>query len=60
METSNIANKKEHSKKKEDEGQINLFDYKAAEIMKYINRIDLEDLSPKEALDVLYKIKEKM
>lgn len=60
LETSNIANKKEHSKKKEDEGQINLFDYKAAEVMKYINRIDLEDLSPKEALDVLYKIKEKM
>lgn len=60
LESTNIGHKDDKKKNNEVEGQIGMFDYKAAEIMKYINKIDLEDISPKEALDVLYKIKDKM
>lgn len=40
--------------------QVNLFNYKLAEVGRIIEKTNLDELSAKEALDVLYKLKEKM
>ncbi|MEG0073015.1 MAG: DNA mismatch repair protein MutS [Clostridia bacterium] len=43
-----------------EEMQMSMFNFKSAEIIKYLEKVNLEELSPKEALDVLYKLKDKM
>ena len=43
-----------------EEMQMSMFNYKSAEIMKTLEKINLEELTPKDALDVLYKIKDKI
>jgi DNA mismatch repair protein MutS len=52
------ANEKEN--KKVVEGQFDMFNYKIAEIAHEIDGIDLDTLTPIDALNVLSKIKEKM
>ncbi len=42
------------------EMQVDMFNYKLAEIGKMLDKISLDELSAKEALDTLYKMKEKM
>ena len=40
--------------------QVNLFNYKLAEVGRMLDKMCLDELSAKEALDALYKLKEKM
>ncbi len=40
--------------------QINMFNFKLAEVGRMLDKLALDELSAKEALDVLYKLKEKM
>ena len=44
----------------EDNLQVNLFNYKLAEVGRMLDKMCLDELSAKEALDALYKLKEKM
>ena len=37
-----------------------MFNYKMAEITKILEKTNLDGLSPKDALDVLYRLKEKL
>ena len=57
-----ILNKKteEAKSKKVVEGQFDMFNYKLAEIAHEIDKINLNELTPIEALNTLVKIKEKM
>ena len=43
-----------------DELQVNMFNYKLAEIGHMLDKIVLDELTAKDALDVLYKLKDKM
>lgn len=40
--------------------QVNLFNYKLAEVGRMLDKMSLDELTAKEALDALYKLKEKM
>ena len=51
-------NKKEN--KKETAGQLDMYNYKLAEIAHEIDKIDLNQLTPIDALNTLLKMKEKM
>ena len=56
-----ISNQKEENKnKKIVEGQFDMFNYKLAEIAHEIDKINLNELTPIDALNTLVKIKEKM
>ena len=56
-----ITGKKEEKKdKKQLEGQFDMFNYKLAEIAHEIDKINLNELTPIDALNTLVKIKEKM
>ncbi len=59
---SMILNKKqeENNPKKVVEGQFDMFNYKLAEIAHEIDKINLNELTPIDALNTLVKIKEKM
>ena len=46
--------------KKVVEGQFDMFNYKLAEIAHEIDKINLNELTPIDALNTLVKIKEKM
>ncbi len=37
-----------------------MFNYKMAEIAKTLEKTNLDELTPKDALEVLYKLKEKL
>ena len=37
-----------------------MFNYKMAEVTGMLEKIDLDELTPKDALEVLYKLKEKL
>jgi len=52
--------KQEKENKKQVEGQFDMFNYKLAEIAHDIDAIDLNSLTPIDALNTLVKIKEKM
>ena len=54
-----ITNKKQESKKTVD-GQFDMFNYKLAEISHEIDKINLNELTPIDALNILVRIKEKM
>ena len=43
-----------------DEIQVDMFNYKMVEATKILEKTNLDELSPKDALDILYKIKEKL
>ena len=56
-----LSNKKEEAKsKKVVEGQFDMFNYKLAEIAHEIDKINLNELTPIDALNTLVRIKEKM
>jgi len=44
----------------DDNLQVNLFNYKLAEVGRMLDKMCLDELSAKDALDALYKLKEKM
>ena len=65
LEKMNISKKLTEEKtpkvnKGYDDTQMSFMNYKSLEVMKALEKINLEELTPKEALDVLYKIKEKI
>ena len=62
LERKNIlAGKKEEKKdKKQVEGQFDMYNFKLAEIAHEIDKINLNELTPIDALNTLVKIKEKM
>ena len=62
LERKNIltGKKQEKQDKKQVEGQFDMFNYKLAEIAHEIDKIDLNELTPIDALNTLVKIKEKM
>ena len=62
LERKNIINGKEIEKKNKNqvEGQLDMGNYKLAEIATEIDKIDLNTLTPIDALNTLVKIKEKM
>lgn len=56
-----ITNKKiEKQEKGVADGQLNLYNYKLAELAHELDKVDVNDLTPIEALNTLVKIKEKM
>ncbi|MNI69947.1 hypothetical protein D3C73_1257250 [compost metagenome] len=40
--------------------QVDIFNYKLAEIQKILQKTNLDEITAKDALDVLYKLKEKL
>ncbi len=62
LERKNILNGKKQEKedKKFVEGQFDMFNYKLAEIAHEVDKINLNELTPIDALNTLVKIKEKM
>ena len=62
IEKKNILNAKnlEKEDKKKVEGQFDLFNYKLAEIAHELDQVNLNELTPIDALNTLAKIKEKM
>ena len=51
---------KKQETKKQVEGQFDMFNYKLAEIAHEIDKINLNELTPIDALNTLVKIKEKI
>ncbi len=62
LERKNImtGKKQEKQDKKQVEGQFDLYNYKLAEIAHEIDKINLNELTPIDALNTLVRIKEKM
>ena len=62
LERKNILTGKKEDKKdkKQVEGQFDLYNYKLAEIAHEIDKINLNELTPIDALNTLVRIKEKM
>jgi len=59
LERKNMLGQKKESKK-QPEGQLDFYNYKLAEIAHQIDKINLNELTPIDALTTLMKIKEKM
>jgi len=49
-----------HKKQKNPEGQLDMYNYKLADIAHELDKVNLEELTPIDALNILVKIKEKM
>ncbi len=60
LERKNILTGKKQESKKTVEGQFDMFNYKLAEIAHEIDKVNLNELTPIDALNTLVKIKEKM
>lgn len=61
LERKSLLNKKEEkTNKKVVDGQFDLYNYKLAEIAHEIDKINLNELTPIDALNILVRIKEKM
>ena len=60
LERKNILGNKVQENKKQPEGQLDMYNYKLAEIAHELDKIDLNNLTPIDALNTLVKIKEKM
>ncbi|MEG2348763.1 MAG: DNA mismatch repair protein MutS [Clostridia bacterium] len=63
LENVDLAKKTINQKQKNistEEIQVDMFNYKMAEITKILEKTNLDDISPKDALDVLYRLKEKL
>ncbi|MDO4282137.1 MAG: DNA mismatch repair protein MutS [Clostridia bacterium] len=63
LENVDLAKKTIQEKKKKittEEIQVDMFNYKMAEISKILEKTDLDELTPKDALEILYKLKEKL
>ncbi len=60
LERKNMLGQKKEESKKQTEGQLDFFNYKLAEIAHEIDKINLNEMTPIDALNTLMKIKEKM
>ena len=63
LENVDLAKKTIQEKKKKittEEIQVDMFNYKMAEITRILEKTDLDEITPKDALEVLYKLKEKL
>lgn len=60
LERKNMLGQKKSENKKVTEGQLDFYNYKLAEIAHEIDKINLNELTPIDALNTLVKIKEKM
>ena len=63
LENVDLEKKTINEKKKNittEEIQVDMFNYKMAEVSKILEKTDLDELTPKDALEVLYKLKEKL
>ena len=60
LERKNIMNNKPKESKKVVDGQFDMFNYKLAEIAHEIDKIDINSLTPIEALNTIVKIKDKI
>lgn len=62
LEKKNIltGQKQQKQDKKQVEGQFDLYNYKLAEIAHEVDKINLNELTPIDALNILVKMKEKM
>ena len=62
LERKSILGKKNQEKenKKIATGQLDMYNYKLAEIAHELDKVDLNNLTPIDALNTLLKIKEKM
>ena len=63
LENVDLAKKTIDQKRKKittEEVQVDMFNYKMAEVVSSLEKINLDELTPKDALEVLYKLKEKL
>ncbi len=62
LELSDIAKKTIETSKKvnAEDIAVDMFNYKLNEISRILKKVDLDELSPKEGLELLYKLKEKI
>lgn len=62
LENVDLAKKtvNEHKKVTEEQIQVDMFNYKMAEVAKELNKTNLDELSPKDAMELLYRLKEKL
>ncbi len=62
LERKSILKDTPHTKseKQKSEGQFDMFNYKLAEIAQELDKVDLNELTPIDALNTLVRIKEKM
>ena len=60
MERGGIKVKEEKESKKQVEGQFDLFNMRLADISHELDKINVNELTPIDALNTLVKIKEKM
>lgn len=62
LERKSILGEKNIQKenKKIAEGQLDMYNYKLAEIAHELDKINLDELTPIDALNILVKVKEKM
>ena len=63
LENVDLAKKTIDEKKKKittEEVQVDMFNYKMAGVVSELEKIDLDELTPKDALEVLYKLKDKL
>ena len=63
LENIDLAKKTIKEKKKKittEEIQVDMFNYKMAELTRILEKTNLDEITPKEALEVLYKLKEKL
>ena len=62
IERRNVLNNKKLEKEDKNvaEGQLNMYNFKLAEIAHELDKIDLNELTPIDALNTLVKIKERM
>ena len=60
LERKNILTGKKQESKKAVEGQFDMFNYKLVEIAHEIDKVNLNELTPIDALNTLVRIKEKM
>ncbi len=55
-----IKEKQSQEEKKQVSGQLDMYNYKLADIATEIDKIDINELTPIDALNALVKIKEKL
>lgn len=60
LERKNMLGQRKVETKKQPEGQLDLYNYKLAEIAHELDKINLNELTPIDALTTLVRIKEKM
>ena len=60
QENADTAEKEKKEDKKKVEGQFDMYNYKLAEIAHELDKVNLNELTPIDALNTLVKIKEKM